>query len=76
MKEWPKKRVGKEDVVADAEDGVAGAEEVVAGAEVGETGAQRCCLSSEEEAVSNGGHLACPEVVAGEDEGLSGVLAC
>jgi len=48
---------------------VADSEEVVAGA-------KRCCLSSEEEAVPNGGHLACPEVVAGEDECLSGVLAC
>ncbi len=39
-------------MVADAEDVVADSEEVVAGSEVGEAGAKRCCLSSEEEAVA------------------------
>ena len=63
-------------MVADAEDVVADSEEVGAGAEVREADAKRCWLSSEEEAVANEGHLACPKVVAGEDKGLSDVLAC
>lgn len=69
-----------EEVLARAEVVVADSEEVVAGAEVGEAGPKRgCCLSGEEEAVANGGQLACPElleVAAGEDEDLASVLGC